>query len=415
MPDISVTKTKEDAASASLQVLVPTDRVEKAEKKVVRQYGAQARLPGFRPGKAPEAVVRRRFQDAIRQSTLEQLIRESWEVAQQTEGLKPIAEPHIHNLKFEEGQPLEFEFHVEVRPNINVSRVSGFKLERKVAPVSDKDVDERLRDLQERKASWIPVEGTKPAPGNLVQVEVAPLDGDTAGATQPYTMVLGEGRAIPDVEERVMSLLPGETVDADVRFPDDHPDEGKRGTSRRVRISLHEVKRQELPPLDDAFAREVGDFENLDALRAALRKDLEADAQATADGQVRQQLLDQIYTTNDVPAPVSLVNRLIQGYMQAYEIPKEQFETFAAEFRPVAEQQVRRELVLDAVVENNKLAATTAEVDARIAKLAEGRNMPVGQLYAQLEKAGRLRDLERSITEEKAFAWLLPQSTVVES
>lgn len=415
MPDISVTKTKEDAASASLQVLVPTDKIEKAEKKVVKQYGAQARLPGFRPGKAPEAVVRRRFNDAIRQATLEQLIRDSWDVAQKTEGLKPIAEPHIHNLKFEEGQPLEFEFHVEVRPNITVSKVSGFKLERKVAPVDDAAVEERLRDLQERKATWTPIEGTKPAPGNLVQMEVAPLDGETAGTTQPYSMVLGEGRAIPEVEEKVMSLLPGETVDADVRFPDDHPDESKRGTSRKVRISLHEVKRQELPPLDDSFAREVGDFENLGALRAALKKDLEGDAQQTADGQVRQQLLDQIYTTNDVPAPVSLVNRLIQGYMQAYEIPKEQFETFAAEFRPVAEQQVRRELVLDAVVEDNKLAATNAEVDERVAKLAEGRNMPVGQLYAQLEKAGRLRDLERSLTEEKAFAWLLPQSTVVES
>jgi trigger factor len=414
MPDISVTKTKEDAASASLQVLVPTDRVQKAEKKVVRQYGAQARLPGFRPGKAPEAVVRRRFGDAIRQATLEQLIRESWDVAQQTEGLKPIAEPHIHNLKFEEGQPLEFEFHVEVRPNVSVTRVSGYKLERKVKPVADSDVQERLAELQERKATWIPLEGTRPSPGNLVQMEVAPLDGDTAGATQPYSMVLGEGRAIPEVEEKVMSLLPGETVDAEVRFPDDHPEESKRGTTRRVRISLHEVKRQELPPLDDAFAREVGDFDSLDALRAALRKDLEADAQQTADGQVRSQLLDQIYQTNEVPAPVSLVNRLIQGYMQAYEIPKEQFETFAAEFRPVAEQQVRRELVLDAVVEANKLAATNAEVDERVAKLAEGRNMPVGTLYAQLEKAGRLRDLERSITEEKAFAWLLPQSTVVE-
>jgi trigger factor len=414
MPDISVTKTKEDAASASLQVLVPTDRVQKAEKKVVRQYGAQARLPGFRPGKAPEAVVRRRFGDAIRQATLEQLIRESWDVAQQTEGLKPIAEPHIHNLKFEEGQPLEFEFHVEVRPNVSVTRVSGYKLERKVKPVADSDVQERLAELQERKATWIPLEGTRPSPGNLVQMEVAPLDGDTAGATQPYSMVLGEGRAIPEVEEKVMSLLPGETVDAEVRFPDDHPEESKRGTTRRVRISLHEVKRQELPPLDDAFSREVGDFDSLDALRAALRKDLEADAQQTADGQVRSQLLDQIYQTNEVPAPVSLVNRLIQGYMQAYEIPKEQFETFAAEFRPVAEQQVRRELVLDAVVEANKLAATNAEVDERVAKLAEGRNMPVGTLYAQLEKAGRLRDLERSITEEKAFAWLLPQSTVVE-
>jgi len=415
MPDISITKTKEDAATKSLQVSVPVDRVRQAEKRAVKYYGANARLPGFRPGKAPEAVVRRRFGDAIRQTMLEELIRESWDAAQKAESLKPIAEPHIHNLKFEDGQDLEFEFHVEVRPDVTLKTTAGFKVERRVPAVAAEQVEERLRDLQERKASWLPVEGEKPAPGQMVRMEVAPLEGDVAGSSQPYTMVLGEGRAIPDVEERVMSMLPGQTVDADVRFPDDHPDESKRGQARRVRITLHEVKRQELPVLDDAFAREVGDFETLDALRSAVRTDLEHDAAQSADAAVRQDLLNQIYQTNDVPAPVSLVNRLIQGYMKAYEIPAEQFEKFAQEFRPVAEQQVRRELVLDAVVESHGLQATEKEVDERVAALAAGRNLPVGQLYAQLEKAGRLRELERSLTEDKAFAWLLQQSTVVDA
>jgi trigger factor len=286
---------------------------------------------------------------------------------------------------------------------------------REVKLVADQDVEEKLRDLQERKAAWLPVEGTKPSPGQLVRLEVAPFDGDAVGPAQPYTMVLGEGRALPDVEERVMELLPGQTVDAEVRFPDDHPDESKRGQSRKVRISLHEVKRQELPVLSDDFAREVGDFETLDALRAAIRQDLERDAVAAADAGARQELLQQIYAANNVPAPASLVSRLVQGYMQAYQIPAEQFETFAAEFRPVAEQQVRRELVLDTVVEQEKLGATEAELDERVATLAAGRKMSPGQLYAQLEKAGRLRELERSLTEEKAFAWLLQQSNVVDA
>jgi trigger factor len=415
MSDISIVKTKEDVASKSLQVTVPVDRILQAENKAVRQYSQRARLPGFRQGKAPEAVVRRRFGEAIRQTVLEELIRESWDVARKAQDLKPIAEPHIHDLKFEDGKPLEFEFHVEVRPDVQLSRTGGFTVRREVKLVADQDVEEKLRDLQERKAAWLPVEGTKPSPGQLVRLEVAPIDGDAVGPAQPYTMVLGEGRALPDVEERVMELLPGQTVDAEVRFPDDHPDESKRGQSRKVRISLHEVKRQELPVLSDDFAREVGDFETLDALRAAIRQDLERDAVAAADAGARQELLQQIYAANNVPAPASLVSRLVQGYMQAYQIPAEQFETFAAEFRPVAEQQVRRELVLDTVVEQEKLGATEAELDERVATLAAGRKMSPGQLYAQLEKAGRLRELERSLTEEKAFAWLLQQSNVVDA
>lgn len=415
MSDISIVKTKEDAASKSLQVTVPVDRIQQAETKAVRHYSKQARLPGFRQGKAPEAVVRRRFGDAIRQSVLEQLIRESWDEALKAQELKPIAEPHIHDLKYEVGQPLEFEFHVEVRPDVRLGKTGGFTVQRTVKPVGAEDVEEKLRDLQERKANWLPVTGEKPAPGQMVQVEVAPIEGGVPGASQPYNMVLGEGRAIPEVEERVMQLLPGETVDTDVRFPDDFPDESRRGQSRRVRITLHEVKRQELPALDDTFAREVGDFETLDALRAALRADLEQEATSQADAGVRQELLQQIFAANDVPAPPSLVDRLIKGYMEAYSIPAEQFETFGREFRPVAEQQVRRELVLDTVVEAQGLAATEADVDARIQQLAAGRNLPAGQLYAQLEKAGRLRDLERSLTEEKAFGWLLQQSTVVDA
>ena len=415
MPDISVVKTKEDAASKSLKITVPVDRVQQAESKALRYYSKQARLPGFRPGKAPDAVVRRRFSEAIRQTVLEELIRESWDVAQTAENLKPIAEPHIHDLKFEDGQALEFEFHVEVRPDLTLTKAGGFTVQRIVKPVTDQDVEERLKDLQERKASWIPIEGQKPAPGQMVRVEVAPIDGETVGPAQPYTMVLGEGRALPDVEERVMTLLPGETVDADVRFPEDHPDESKRGQFRRVRITLHEVKRQELPPLDDAFAREVGDFETLAALRDAVRAELVQDAASQGEANVRQELLQQIYAANDVPAPASLVSKLVQGYMQAYQIPAEQAGAFGQEFRPVAEQQVRRELVLDTVVETQGLRATEAEIDQRIAALAAGRNLPTGQLYAQLEKSGRLRDLERSITEEKAFGWLLQQSTVVDA
>ena len=417
MPDISIVKTKEDAGSKSLQVTVPVDRVRAAEHKALRYFSQRARLPGFRPGKAPEAVVRRRFGEQIRQTVLEELIRESWDQALSAEALKPIAEPHIHDLKFEDGQALEFEFHVEVRPDVKLAKATGFTVQRTVKPVTAEDVEEKLRDLAERKANWIPVEGAKPAPGQMVRLEVAPFEGDNAepGSAQPYTMVLGEGRAIPDVEERVMTLVPGQTVDTDVRFPDDFPDEARRGQTRKVRITLHEVKRQELPVLDDAFAREVGDFETLDALRQALRADLETDAKAQADASVRQELLQQIYAANEVPTPPSLVNRLIQGYMQAYQIPAEQFEPFSAEFRPMAEQQVRRELVLDALVETEQLAATEKEIDERIARLAEGRNVPPGQLYAEFEKAGRLRDLERSRTEETAFAWLLSHSTVVDA
>ncbi len=414
MSQITVEKTAEDSASKSLRVTVPVDRVREAEAKALKYYARRARLPGFRPGKAPEAVVRKRFGEAIRQSVLEEVIREGWETAQSSESLKPVTDPSIRNLKFEEGAPVEFDLLVEVRPEIALERTGGFRLERRVAPVPDSAVDEQLARLQEQKAAWIPVEGARPAPGQMVRVEVAPLDEQGAGAAQPYDLVLGQNQAIPELEERIMSLLPGEQVDTEVKFPEDYPDESRRGQSRRVRVTLHDVKRQELPPLDDALAREVGDFENLDALRAAVREDLEREAQREADAQVRQQLVQQLADANNVRAPESLVHRLLHAYADMAQMPPEQHDDFERQLHPVAEAQVRRDLGLDAVVEAQNLRATEADVDARVGEMAASRGMPAGELYATLQRTKRLPELERALTEEKAFAWLLQQSTIDE-
>ena len=412
MPDILVKKTRAEPGEASLEVTIPPDNVKAAEERATKVYQQRARLPGFRQGKAPAAVVRKKFADDIRQETLRELVQESWRVAQKQEELKPIADPHIHNLKWEDGAPVTFEFHVELKPELKLQRLGGFRLTRTVPAVSAAQVDAQLHGMREQRAPWTPVAGEKPKLKDLVDVTIATRENGEAKDPQPYQFVLGEGRAIPEVEERIMNLTPGESVDATVRFPDDFAEEAKRGQTRDIHLTLREVKRQELAALDDAFAREMGDFESLDALRAAVTADLGKEAEREADAKVRAELLEQIVQANNVVAPRALVERVLGMYAQAYEIPEERWEQFTKEFRTVAESQVRRDLVLDYVVESQNLRATEAELDARIQQLAERRNMPAAQLYASLEKAKRLRDVARSITEEKVFAYLLSQSTV---
>ncbi len=414
MSQITVEKTAEDSASKSLRVTVPVDRVREAEARALKYYAQRARLPGFRPGKAPDTVVRKRFGDAIRQTVLEEVIRESWETAKTNESLKPITDPAIRNLKFEEGSPIEFELHVEVRPELTLERVGGFRVERREVTVPDSAVQEQLARIQEQKAAWIPVEGAKPSPGQMVRVEVATIENGVAAASQPHNLVLGENQTIPELEEQIMSLLPGETKDTEVRFPEDHPDESRRGQTRHLRVTLHEVKRQELPPLDDALAREVGDFEGLEALRTAVRQDLEREAAREADAEVRRSLMAQVVEANNIQAPESLVHRFMHSYAEMYKVPEAQLPTFEQQFHQIAEEQVKRDLALDAVVDAHGLRATEADLDERINTMAGARGVPAGQIYASLEKSKRLGELERAITEEKAFDFLLKQSTVEE-
>ncbi len=414
MSEITVLRTGEDSASRSLQVTVPVERVREAESRAVRQYAQRARLPGFRPGKAPEGVVRRRFSSEIRQWVIEEIIREGWEQARTSEDLKPIADPSIRNLKFEEGKPVEFELVVEVKPQIVLTRTGGFSISRQLGAITADQVQEQVDRLREQKAAWLPVEGEKPSPGNRVRGEVATLEGGEAKPAQPFSMVIGQGEAVPDLEEKILTMLPGQIMDAEIKVPEDHPDESRRGQTRHIRLTLHDVKRQELPPLEDAFAKEVGDFETLDALRSAVRDDLQREAERSADARVREALVQQLVEANGVEAPPSLVDRVLHAFEHSYEVPAEQHEAFASQFRPIAVAQVRRDLVLSAVAEANNLAATEADLDARITQIAAAKNVPPAQVYSSLQQAKRLAEVERAITEEKVFAHLLSQSTVHE-
>jgi trigger factor len=414
MTAIQVRKTAEEPGAASLAVTVPVEEVRQAEDRATSAYQRRARLPGFRKGKAPAALVKKQFADDIRQQALEELIRESWKAALAQEALKPVADPHVHNLKWDPaaGGPVTFEFHVEVKPELALERIGKFRLKRTVPKVTEEQVLAQLTALREQKAPWVPVVGEKPALKDLVQGTIATREGDDVKDPKPFHIVLGEGGAIPEVEERIMSMLPGETLDATVRFPPDFPEEAKRGQTRAIRLTLQEVKRQHLPELDDAFAREVGDFESLDALRQAVREDLAKEAQREADAQLRRDVIEQIVQANRVAAPRPLVERAVYVYAQAYGIPEERLPEFAQEFRPVAEAQVRRDLILDWVVEHHGLRATAAELDARLQEVAARSGKTAAELRASLEKAKRLRDLERGLTEEKVFTFLVSQSTV---
>jgi trigger factor len=412
VPEIEITKTATEPGAASLAVIVPVDRVREAEHRATRAYQARARLPGFRKGKAPEAIIKKQFAADIREQALRDLIQASWSRALQQEPLKPIADPHIHDLKWEDGAAVTFTIHVEVKPDITLGRLGGFTLKRHVAAVTDLQVQAQLDTLREQRAPWTPVADGPPTLKDLVHVTIAQREGETAKDPQPYHFVLGEGRAIPEVEEKIFGMTGGQTIDATVKFPDDFPEEAKRGQTRDIRLTLHEVKRQTLPALDDAFAREIGDFDSLDALRRAVREDLEREAGREADARLKAELVAQLVAANNITAPRPLVERVTLTYAQAYSITEDRLPQFATEFRPLAEQQVQRDLVLDWVVEHHALRATADEVQQRLTELAERRNMPVAELKASLEKHQRLREVERGLTEEKAFAFLLSQSTV---
>ena len=178
-------------------------------------------------------MVKKRFKDAIRQQVIETLVQDAFKEVMDREQLDVASQPHVHDLKFEEGQPLSFELHVEIRPTIDLARSQGFRVTRSEPAVTDDGVREQIEQIRDQKASWAPVED-KPAPGDMVRVQLATAD-ETGEFPEPreYPLVLGSGQAIPGVEELIMELKPGESAERAVRWPDDFPDETQRGKTSR--------------------------------------------------------------------------------------------------------------------------------------------------------------------------------------
>ncbi len=410
--DIQITATKSEGAERRLQVAVPPARVAEARNKAANRVAKQVRVPGFRPGKAPTAMVKKQYAQAIDQEAVEALLREAFEAVLAKEQLELVTQPHAHDVKFGEDDGLSFELHCEVRPELKLEKLSGFRVMRPSDQVTEEQVTEQMDRMREQRGTWTPVEG-KAQEGDLVTVTLATAEDDgTIPEGKEYRLVMGAGQAIPAIEELVMTMAQGETVERTVKWPEDFPDESQRGKAKPVRATLTEVKRKSLPALDDAFAREMGDFESLEAFLKVVRTDMAESAVREADAAARTQLLDEVVQANPFDLPPSWVKQMIQAYAEAYKIPQEEIVKFADEIRGMAERQVRRDLILDTIAEREKLAASEADVDDRVQEMATKRGVEPGQLYASLQKAGRLRELERSITEERVFTWLLGQNTV---
>lgn len=403
---------KAEGVERLLGVTVSVETVRAAEEKAVKRYASAARMPGFRPGKAPLHLIKKAYAEQIKSEALESMVQDAWKQALDQEKLEPIAQPHVHDLKFEDGEPVTFDIHLEVRPEIAIGTTTGFTVSRPSEAVTDEMVQEQLETLREQRAALEPVED-KPQPGDQVRVKIASQEeGGEMPEQREYPLELGKGQAIPGIEELIMEATPGQTIERAVRWPDDFPDEAQRGKSKLTRVSLLEVKRKSLPVLDDALARELGDFDTVSVLTDTVRRDMGEHMKREADAAVREQMLDQVITANPFEIPNAWVQQVMGAYMQMYKVPENMQERFAGEFRPMAERQVRRDVVIDTIAEKEGLVASTADVDDKVAEMAAKSGVDTGQLYVRLEKEGRLKELERTVTDEKVFGWLIARNTV---
>ena len=400
----------------TMSVTVPSAVVSSERVRLTGELAARLKLPGFRKGRVPPSVVEKRFGDSLNREALDKLIGVAYRQALNQKELSPISEGEVGNVRYEPEQDLTFSISFDIRPEIELSRLGGFKVERPPVDGLDAKLEQVLGRLREERGTWHPLEEGRPEDGDLVAVEIQRVEDGKAGEVQPYQLVLGQGDAISDIEEAIKSLEVKGSGEFVVRFPDDFSNEERRGQEELLLVRLDSRQHLEVPELDADFAKSLGEFESVEDLNEKIRADLEKEAEDQADAVVRGRLLDAILDANPFTVPVSMVDRYVESVLGDPEgVSAEKLVEAKEQISPQAERAVKRILAIDRLSEMQGLRATEEELDSRIAEIAEKSGDTPAKIYAKLQKSERLEALEREITERKVFDFLKEQSEITEN
>lgn len=411
--DVSVEETS--ALKRRLIVTVPSDRVEDVRERERKELGSSLNLKGFRPGKVPADVVEKRYGPAVQERTVRSAVEDAYREAVDSLGLQPVSRPEVRDVRYERGGPLQFRAEVEVMPELDLERTGGFRIERPSTEVTDEDVEQVLARLRDDHAVWKPVD-RPPREGDQVSVRIWPEEEDGEEKPEPYRFELGEGYAIPAVEDAIVTLEPGSEDVFDVEFPEEFGDDELAGRSRTLHVELMEVKEKELPDLDDAFAAQVGDFEGVEQMRNAVREDLQRHRDEEADEAVRQRILDSIIEANPFEVPDAMIDNYLDQMIDAPpDADPEEVREARSSVRPRAEAEIKRQLVMDHLLEAGGYEATDEELDERLRSIAERRETEARDVRRQLVRENRLEGMRQHIAAEKLFEKLKKDSKIVTS
>ncbi len=407
-----------DGWSRKLTITVAPERVASARAKERNRLSKSIRLKGFRKGRVPPEVVEQRFGLELDQIVQERLIEEAYREAVDSTEITPAGAASISNVQYAPGERLTFQADVEIMPTVELSRVGGFKLKRDTQPVTDEEVQEILDRVLSDFADWKEVDRQASA-GDQVAVRVTPLsEGEEAPTAEakPYRFVLGTGQALPDVEQAITTLAPGESGSFLVEFPGES--EGTELERRQLFIAVDTVEEQVLPELDDELVKRAtgGAQETTAELEEIIRADLGKHHEDEAEGRLRGAILEALIEANSFSLPVSLVNRYLDGMLRAPEgADGDELKQARDSLAPHAERQIKEEMILDRLIEREGFRPDEEDVERKIEELAERSSMAPGALRRRLEKEGQLESLRRNLAVDRAFEYLEAQSEIEET
>jgi trigger factor len=409
-----------------LEISIPAEAVETETGKVAKSVQEKARMPGFRPGKVPASIVRKTFASDIRQKVLENLVPVFFNAKAKEEGLRVVGTPSISDVHFHDGEPLRFKAHFEVFPEFEPSEYKGVEVPYRQPEVTDADVEKRVEELRENKASFI---NEDPRPIQDGDYAVVSLE-SVSGAEEPIksdevTVLIAGPETLAGFTENLRGASPGDEKEFDVTYPEEYGQEKLAGKTVRFHVNVKGLRRKELPEANDDFAQDLGDFRTIVELKDALHKSILAQRETEAQREAKDKLVQKLVDANEFPVPEAFVERQIenrvqqrlQALAQQGMDPKSfnlDWEKIKAAQHDDALREVKASLILAKVAEREAIGVTNDEVDKEVERIARQNREPLATVRKKLLEDGSMDRIASHIQTEKTLNLLFEKATKTE-
>jgi trigger factor len=404
------------------------ESLDSAFKKVVKQVN----VPGFRKGKMPRPLFEKRFGvESLYQDAIDLMLPDAYTAAIEETGIEPVDRPEIDVEQIEKGKSFIFTAKVIVKPEVKLGEYKGIEVEKFDTSVTDEDVDNEIKGLQEKQAELVVKEEGKAELGDTVVMDFEGFVDDEAfegGKADNYSLELGSGQFIPGFEEQLVGLGTGESKDVEVSFPEEYHATELAGKPAVFKVTLHEIKGKELPELDDEFAKDVDDeVETLDALKEKIKSRLEHDKKHQEEHHIQDTVVEKATAASEIDVPEIMfdneVDRMLQEFEQRLQMQGMNLELYFQfsgqneqalrdQMKEEAEQRVRGSLTLEAIGKAENIEASEEELNEELEKMSSQYNMTVENIRAAL---GNLDALKGDIVARKTVQFLVDNSKTVEA
>jgi trigger factor len=400
---------------------VPAQEIDQAVQKRLQETARTVRLNGFRPGKVPVSVVKRRFGDSIRQEVVGEVMRDSYIKALQEQDINPAGWPKFEPKVMEEGKDLEFIATFEVLPEIELGDLSAISIEKPVSEVTDKDIDTMIDNLRRQQATMKEVK-RKCKNKDVVTIDFKGfIDGEAfeGGSAEGHRLTLGSGQMIPGFEKGIVGAKAGEEIEIEVTFPEDYHNEELAGKPAKFQITVHKVEEPQLPELDADFFQRFGiDAEDEAAFREEVKKNMERELKQAVSNKVKNDVIDGLLDVTELEVPAALVDQEIDrlrqdaaqrfgGQVDFQQLPKEIFED-------QAKRRVKTGLLFQEVVKKNDLKADPAKVEEKIQEIASTYEQPEEVVAHFNNNPDQKSQIEAAVLEDAVVECVLAQAKVKE-